>query len=171
MENMLNYSGMKKTTPQKLPPREEMERSAAATNIFQTVASLKGRLEQPKVYAITLERENPVGHGIAVNCIVAFDLEEAIVKAKEVLVDQLKMPVEEAQGWRLGLFTRKTVQEIVREASTLSIVESKVVPDSGISEKNKLMRRIVEKKDSRLLNRSKGQFTAEEIAYLKERLD
>ena len=136
-------------------------------DLFSLTQNIKSRLVQPRVYAITLER---TGVGMSVSSVVAFDLEEAIVKAKEILVSQMKMPVEEAQQWKLGLFVRKSLAEITSEFTNLSFKEEKAVPETGSSKKNKLMKAIIDSKDEVLFKKTKKQFTEAEVKYLSERL-
>lgn len=136
-------------------------------NFLSIGQSVKSRLQKPRVYALTLERP---GVGQSVSCVLAFDLEEAVVKAKEVLMTSCKMTAEEAHQWKLNLFVRKSLEEVVAEATDLSIQEAKVVPNVMISEKNMLMQKIIDTKDAALLRRSKKQFTETEVKYLTERL-
>lgn len=136
-------------------------------NILSLNQTVKSRLQKPRVYAITLERP---GVGQSVSCVLAFDLEEAVVKAKEVLMVSCKMSAEEAHQWKLNLFVRKSLEEVVAEATDLSIHEAPVVPDVMTTDKNRLMRRIIDTKDHALFRRSKKQFTETEVKYLMERI-
>lgn len=142
---------------------------------------IKSRTIRPQVYALTLER---MGIGQAVFCVVAFDLEEAILKAKELLSVTSNVPIEEALQWKLNLFTRKSLSEVVGEVSLLSTEsapQSKIiqrplshpptrVKQQGWSKKNNLIHQIVSNKDSKLFKASKGQFTEAEKKYIEEHL-
>jgi len=136
-------------------------------DIFSTTKQLKSRLQQPRVYALTLEHP---GIGLSIHCVVAYDLEDAVTKARELLIDQIKMKPEEIQQWKLGLFVRKTIPELVEQGENVSLKEIRAPIDSGLSEKNKLMKKIVDNKDEKLLRRSKKLLSPEEFQYLVERL-
>lgn len=143
--------------------------------LFEMNSRLQSRTTKPQVYALTLERP---GVGTSVHLVVAFDLEEAIEKAKQSLTQISKFSAEEAQFWKLNLFMRRSFSEILAEGAHTDFapVSGKPVPQTQqpkvdeVSAKNKLMQQIVKTKDVALFKKSKKQFTEAEVKFLLEQL-
>lgn len=143
--------------------------------LFDGSNKLRSRLVRPQAYAITLERPMV---GASVHLVVAFDLEEAIEKARQSLIQMMKMPVEEANNWKLNLFMRRELSDVMHEASepikassSLKVSDEKLKRRTGESSaKNKLMQQIVANRDVALFKKSKKQFTEAEVKYLTDQL-
>jgi hypothetical protein len=143
--------------------------------LFEMNSRLQSKTIKPQVYAITLERP---AVGMSVHLVVAFDLEEAIEKAKQSLCQMMKMTPEEANCWKMNLFMRRPFSEVLAEGSATDFTATpvKAAPQEpkrkGVepSAKNKLMQQIVATKDVALFKKSKKQFTEAEVKYLTDQL-
>lgn len=132
-------------------------------NISKLITSLRSRLQSPRVYAMVLTN----GFHQVLELMAAYDYDEAFSKSVDKLRKQLP---SESQEWKVFLWSKFEVKELISAITELSTCEEQIAPETGNVSKNDLMRFIVENKDRALFEARRGEFSVNEQQYLIERL-
>jgi hypothetical protein len=111
------------------------------SELIQIITKLKAVKVEPKFYAIALMSHNSMGSIRNQLCVGAFyTLEEAIKAAKKEIADKGDNP----EMWQVATYRSMNIKDAI---STISELEFRTLNED--SEKAKLMRDIIDRKDER----------------------
>jgi len=134
-------------------------------NLIDFLGRIKKRVQIPKIYAIVFhDVSNDIldaegnDRGLKLHMSTAYDLEEAI---HDFIVKNSGLP----GVWRPLLWSSMGMEELKN-----GLLEVKAIMTKEETEKQSLMKQILDKNDLKMLERNKKMLSEPEYKYLKERL-
>jgi len=134
--------------------------------VYKLLSQIKTKIIKPRLFLMVMMHTNVVMMRQFLFVSIGYDFGEALVNAREFCVN--KAPDTLPCDWQLRLWESLEIEDIVHQATTLTVEEVK--EDVVISEKNKLMQQIIDKRDKKLFKANVKKFCETEIKLINNAL-
>lgn len=131
------------------------------TKIEKLITAIKKRITSPRIYAVELICDTMA----YLHVCATYSLEEALADAKRAIQTDLQKGQIDIAEWKLNKYCVKDLEELIQSATIINSL-----PNAAPLDKNQLMQKIINEKNSELFIENISIFSENEKKMLNDKL-